>query len=60
MGSSSELGRLRLLSFVCAAAASGALVTGCGGSDSPAPAPAPAPAPPAALLSCDDSMKTAF
>lgn len=52
--------RLRLLSFACAAAASGALVTGCGGSDSPAPTPAPTPAPAAALLSCDDSMKTAF
>lgn len=52
--------RLRLLSFACAAAASGAFVTGCGGSDSPAPTPAPTPAPAAALLNCDDSMKTAF
>jgi len=51
--------RLRLLSLACAAAASG-LVTGCGGDDS-APAPAPAlPPAPAALLTCDDTMKAAF
>jgi len=44
--------RLRLLSWACAAAASG-LIAGCGGDDTAA-----APAPVA--LTCDDTMKTAF
>ena len=51
VNASGAAGRLKVLAFVCAAAASG-LLAGCGGDDnSPAPT---------ALLACDDTMKTAF
>ncbi len=45
--------RLRFLLLAATLSALGALVTACGGDDGQAPAPV-------ALLSCDDSMKTAF